>query len=151
FEGRMDQKHVADIAKRLADTGAQDIILADTIGAAVPNQVQRVLAAVAKSLPPDIRLGCHFHNTRNTGYANAVAALDHGVRLFDASLGGIGGCPFAPRATGNIASEDLAHMLGNMGYEVSADLGKLIETAQWAEQFFEAPLPGMLMKAGPFP
>ncbi len=151
FEGAIDQARIIGIAKRLADTGAQDIILADTIGAAVPSQVQEVLAAVAKSLPPEIRLGCHFHNTRNTGYANAVAALDHGVRLFDASLGGIGGCPFAPRATGNIASEDLAHMLVNMGYEVAGDLPKLIETAQWAEQYFDAPLPGMLMKAGPFP
>ncbi len=126
FEGPIALDHVAAIAKRLAHAGAQDIILADTIGAAVPNQVTETLETVAKALPDDVRLGCHFHNTRNTGFANAAAALDHGVRLFDASIGGIGGCPFAPRATGNIASEDLAHMLRNMGYEVGADLDKLI-------------------------
>ncbi len=151
FEGHTAPDRVAHIAKRLADAGAQDIILADTIGAGVPNQVRDVLQVVRHALPDGIRLGCHFHNTRNTGFANASAALDQGVRLFDASVGGIGGCPFAPRATGNIASEDLCHMLRNMGFDVGLDLVQLIQTAQWAEQFFAAPLPGMVMKAGAFP
>jgi len=99
----------------------------------------------------DVGLGCHLHNTRNTGFANAAAAVAEGVEFLDSSVGGLGGCPFAPKATGNIATEDLAFMLRNMGYETGIDLEALIDVATWVESFFEAPLPGQVMKAGLFP
>jgi isopropylmalate/homocitrate/citramalate synthase len=93
----------------------------------------------------------HFHNTRNTGLANAYAACMAGARVLDASLGGLGGCPFAPAATGNIPTEDLVYMLGRMGVETGVDLGRAIEAARWIEQQVGHPVPGMLLKAGPFP
>ena len=102
-------------------------------------------------IPESVRIGMHFHNTRNTGLANVYAALTGGVRSFDASLGGLGGCPFAPRATGNICTEDLAYMLRNMGCKTGIDLPRLLETANWIQDFFEATLPGQVMKAGLFP
>ena len=151
FEGEVSLARVTAIAKRLVDAGAQEISLADTIGVAVPNQVKERLAAVRAVIGPDIPLGGHFHNTRNTGYANAIAAIEAGAVFLDASIGGIGGCPFAPKATGNIASEDLCFMLRNMGLETGIDLAALIAVAQWAEGFFDAPLPGQVMKAGAFP
>jgi len=151
FEGEVPVRQVVKIARRLAAGGPQEIWLADTIGAAVPNQVSERFAAVREEIGDDFKLGGHFHNTRNTGYANAVAALGAGVTVFDASVGGIGGCPFAPRATGNIATEDLCFMLRNMGYDTEIDLDRLIAVSSWAEGFFEAPLPGLVMKAGLFP
>ena len=151
FEGDVPLDQVVMIAKRFADNGVHEVGLADTIGSAVPNQVSAVVEAVQNAISPDIDLSCHFHNTRNTGIANAAAAVQAGVRMFDASTGGIGGCPFAPRATGNIATEDLAYMLRNMGYDTGIDLNKLLEVATWLEEFFPAPLPGQVMKAGLFP
>lgn len=151
FEGEIAEQRVVDIAKRMAESGADGLILADTIGAAVPNQVQQRFAAVAAAIGRDCELGCHFHNTRNTGFANAYAAYLSGARVFDASIGGLGGCPFAPRATGNIASEDLIHMLRNMGLTITVDLPALLSVAEWLQQFFSAPLPGQVMKAGLFP
>ena len=109
------------------------------------------MARVRQAIGERVPLGCHFHNTRNTGFANAAAAVGAGFRLLDASVGGIGGCPFAPRATGNIATEDLCFMLRNMGYRTGVDLDALIAVANWAETFFDAPLPGQVMKAGLFP
>lgn len=151
FEGEVPLQRVVAIARRLADGGAAEIWLADTIGAAVPTQVVERVQAVGDALGDGIEIGCHFHNTRNTGLANAAAALGAGVRLLDSSVGGIGGCPFAPEATGNIATEDLCYMLRNMGYETGIDLESLIGVAKWAETFFAAPLPGQVMKAGLFP
>lgn len=151
FEGEVPLQRVVAIARRLADGGAAEIGLADTIGAAVPTQVVERVQAVGDALGDGIEIGCHFHNTRNTGLANAAAALGAGVRLLDSSVGGIGGCPFAPEATGNIATEDLCYMLRNMGYETGIDLESLIGVAKWAETFFAAPLPGQVMKAGLFP
>ncbi|MCH7486335.1 MAG: hydroxymethylglutaryl-CoA lyase [Proteobacteria bacterium] len=151
FEGEVPLQRVVAIARRLADGGAAEIWLADTIGAAVPTQVVERVQAVGDALGDGIEIGCHFHNTRNTGFANAAAALGAGVRLLDSSVGGIGGCPFAPEATGNIATEDLCYMLRNMGYETGIDLESLIGVAKWAETFFAAPLPGQVMKAGLFP
>ena len=151
FEGEVSLEKVLDIAGRFADAGVHEVGLADTIGCAVPTQITERVAAVLDVIGPDIDLICHFHNTRNTGLANAAAAVMAGVRNFDASLGGIGGCPFAPRATGNIASEDLAYMLRNMGYDTGIDLEKLLEVANWLEGYFPAPLPGQVMKAGLFP
>ena len=100
---------------------------------------------------PGMALRGHFHNTRNTGLANAYAAVMAGAVVLDASLGGLGGCPFAPAATGNIPTEDLVYMLGRMGIETGIDLGRAIETASWVEQHVGHPVPGMLAKAGPFP
>lgn len=109
-----------------------------------------MLARVREALP-GVRLRCHFHNTRNTGIANAYAAVQNGVTALDASIGGIGGCPFAPAATGNIASEDLLYMLDRSGIRTGVSLTSLIETAQWLQERLDRPLPGMLAKAGPFP
>ena len=151
FEGEVPPQRVVAIARRLADGGADEIELADTIGAAVPTQVTELVQAVGDALGEGVEIGCHFHNTRNTGLANAAAAVGAGVRLLDSSIGGIGGCPFAPEATGNIATEDICYMLRNMGYDTGIDLESLIGVAKWAESFFETPLPGQVMKAGLFP
>ena len=151
FEGDVPLSNVVDIARRAVDLGASDLSLADTIGAGVPTQITERLHAVKAAVGDDITLGCHLHNTRNTGFANAAAAALAGVNYLDASIGGIGGCPFAPRATGNVATEDLCFMLRNMGFETGIDLDALIDVAIWAETFFDAPLPGQVMKAGLFP
>lgn len=151
FEGEVALSKVTDLARVLVGEGAQDIYLADTIGAAVPNQVAERIAATRDAVGGAVTLGCHLHNTRNTGFANAVAAVQAGVRLLDSSVGGIGGCPFAPRATGNIATEDLCFLLRNMGYETGVDVDAVIKVARWAETSFDAPLPGQVMKAGLFP
>lgn len=151
FEGEVALSKVTDLARVLVGEGAQDIYLADTIGAAVPNQVAEGIAATRDVVGGAVTLGCHLHNTRNTGFANAVAAVQAGVRLLDSSVGGIGGCPFAPRATGNIATEDLCFLLRNMGYEIGVDVDAVIEVARWVETSFDAPLPGQVMKAGLFP
>ncbi len=151
FEGEVALDRVTDLARALAAEGARDVYLADTIGAAVPNQVTERVAAARDAVGGGVTLGCHFHNTRNTGFANAVAAVQAGVRLLDSSVGGIGGCPFAPRATGNVATEDLCFLLRNMGYETGVDVEAVIAAARWAETFFDAPLPGQVMKAGLFP
>ncbi len=151
FEGEIAIDQVAACAGRLAAAGAHEIVLADTIGCAVPNQIAERIDAVREVVGARVPLGCHFHNTRNTGIANAAAAVMAGVRLLDSSVGGIGGCPFAPRATGNIATEDLGYLLRNMGYETGIDLHGLIGVAEWTEGYFDAPLPGQVMKAGLFP
>ena len=126
-------------------------MLADTIGCAVPSQVRNLINAVRAELSEVIGLGCHFHNTRNTGIANAIAAVEAGIKILDSSIGGIGGCPFAPRATGNISTEDLCYVLRNMGHDIGVDLAKLINVATWVEGFFDEALPGQVMKAGLFP
>lgn len=151
FEGEVPIERVVAIAPRLVDAGASEISLADTIGCAVPNQVGERIAAVRDAIGPKIDLSCHFHNTRNTGFANAVAAVEAGVRALDSSVGGAGGCPFAPRATGNIATEDLCFLLRNMGYETGIDIESLIGVAEWMQGYFDQPLPGQVMKAGLFP
>ncbi len=151
FEGDVAPSQVASITKRLVDDGAVEIGLADTIGSGVPTQVTEIYSQVREAVGDKIGLGFHLHNTRNTGFANAAIAVGEGVLFLDASVGGLGGCPFAPKATGNIATEDLCFMLRNMGYETGIDIEALIEVAQWTEGFFDAPLPGQIMKAGLFP
>ncbi len=151
FEGEVPTEQVVSIARRLVAAGAGEIYLADSIGCAVPNQVADRITAVRVAIGADVPLGCHFHNTRNTGIANAAAAVMAGVRKLDSSVGGIGGCPFAPRATGNISTEDVGYLLRNMGYETGIDLDALIAVAGWTEGYFDAPLPGQVMKAGLFP
>ena len=148
FEGPVAPERVLKIVERLMAVPADEICLADTIGVGVPAQV-RELVRGARSL--GAVAGAHFHNTRNTGYANAVAALEEGVVSLDASVGGAGGCPFAPRATGNIATEDLAYMLRGLGVETGIDLGALIETSRWLGAQLGKELPGMVARAGDFP
>ena len=150
FEGEVPVSKVREIAERLAAGAPDEIAVADTIGVAVPTQVTELIGALSAALPR-VRLRAHFHNTRNTGLANAYAAVEAGVRTLDASCGGIGGCPFAPAATGNIPTEDLVYMLQRMGVETGIDLPALLETSQWLQGALEHPVPGMVVKAGLFP
>jgi hydroxymethylglutaryl-CoA lyase len=150
FEGEVAPSRVVEIARELAEGTPFEIAIADTIGVGVPSQVTDLFGRVGDALP-GMTLRGHFHNTRNTGLANAYAALEAGARVLDASLGGLGGCPFAPAATGNIPTEDLLYMLGRMGIETGVDLDAAIETARWVEQKIGRTVPGMLVKAGPFP
>jgi isopropylmalate/homocitrate/citramalate synthase len=147
FEGAVDPAHVLDVAQRVAATTPDEIVLADTIGVGVPSRVHTLVTGTAAFGVP---VGCHFHNTRNTGFANAVAAIEAGCALLDASIGGTGGCPFAPRATGNIATEDLVYLLHGMGHETGIDLEALIEHAAWLGEQLGKELPGQLHKAGTF-
>ncbi len=136
-------------AARQAAAGAQEIVLADTIGVGVPTQVRQLVPAVRAAIG-GVPIGLHLHNTRNTGYANADAGLECGVELLDASVGGLGGCPFAPRATGNIATEDLLYMLDGMGVETGVDLDALLRVAEWLGGVLGRDLPGLVHRAGPF-
>jgi isopropylmalate/homocitrate/citramalate synthase len=147
FEGRVEPGHVLDVASEVAASIPDEIVLADTIGVGVPSQVRNLVEGVATH---GITVGCHFHDTRNTGIANAAAAVESGATVLDASVGGTGGCPFAPRATGNIATEDLVYLLHGMGYETGIDLDALIEVASWLAQHLDKELPGQLYKAGNF-
>jgi (R)-citramalyl-CoA lyase len=147
FEGKVEPGHVLDVASQVAASIPDEIVLADTIGVGVPSQVRNLVEGVATH---GITVGCHFHDTRNTGIANAAAAVESGATVLDASVGGTGGCPFAPRATGNIATEDLIYLLHGMGYETGIDLDALIEVASWLAQQLGKELPGQLYKAGNF-
>jgi (R)-citramalyl-CoA lyase len=146
FEGPVDPGRVADLAERLAPS-VDEIVFADTIGVAVPRQVRDV---IRRAHVPGTTVGAHLHNTRNTGYANALAALEAGATVLDASVGGIGGCPFAPRATGNIGTEDLVYVLHGEGIETGIDLEALIGVAEWLEGVLERPLEGFVYRAGTF-
>ncbi|MCH8861601.1 MAG: hydroxymethylglutaryl-CoA lyase [Proteobacteria bacterium] len=150
FEGEIAPDRVVDLAKRLADAEPCEISIADTIGVAVPAQVTDVIGKVKEAVP-HIPLRAHFHNTRNTGIANAWAALEAGAVTIDASLGGLGGCPFAPRATGNIATEDLVYMLQRSGVETGIDLDKLISATGWVQGVLGRQTPAMVSQAGGFP
>lgn len=138
FEGRVDPGVVADLAARFAKT---ELVLADTIGVATPSQVRALVERTGAR-------GLHLHNTRNTGYANAIAALESGATLFDASCGGLGGCPYAPRATGNIATEDLVYLLNGEGIDTGVDLDALIVTSEWMEGVLGRRLEGQVYRAG---
>jgi hydroxymethylglutaryl-CoA lyase len=151
YEGEVPVERLVDVASRVAEHGPDEIALADSIGVAVPTDVSERLAAVRAVVGSEIGLRCHFHNTRNTGLANAAAAVEAGVRVLDSSLGGIGGCPFAPNATGNIPTEDLVYLLERMGYDTGVDLEALIEVVPWLEDALAHPTPGLLAKAGVFP
>jgi hydroxymethylglutaryl-CoA lyase len=150
FEGEVAPEKIVAIAREVAAGGPVEIAIADSIGAGVPAQVTDLLGRIRSALP-GMALRCHFHNTRNTGIANAYAAIEAGVDVLDASIGGIGGCPFAPAATGNIPTEDLIYMLGRMGVETGVDLERTIATARWLEERFGRKVPGLLTKAGGFP
>lgn len=148
FEGAVDPGHVQDLAGRMVRAGAAEITVADTIGVGVPRQVRDLAGRI---VPLGAPVGIHLHNTRNTGFANACAALESGVSVFDASVGGIGGCPFAPRATGNIATEDLVYLFHGEGVETGVDLVALIDVATWLETRLGRELEGQVHKAGTFP
>lgn len=148
FEGCVDGGTVTELVARFVDAGADEICLADTIGVAAPREVAARVAAAARA---GARVGVHLHNTRNGGYANAFAALEAGAIAIDASVGGLGGCPFAPGATGNIATEDLVYLLERDGIDTGVDLDRLCETAAWLETVLGKQLPGQLYRVGPAP
>jgi hydroxymethylglutaryl-CoA lyase/(R)-citramalyl-CoA lyase len=149
FEGPVDPGVVIDHVERMAAAGAAAIMLADTIGVGVPAQVRRLMPA-ALAAAGQRPIGLHLHNTRNTGYANAIVGLQHGASILDASVGGLGGCPFAPRASGNIATEDLVYLLEGEGIETGVDLDELISVAEWLAAQLGHELSGLVHRAGPF-
>jgi hydroxymethylglutaryl-CoA lyase len=150
FDGEVAPALVAELAGRAEAAGAVEIALGDTIGVATPWQVAELLAAV-RAAAPTTRLRVHFHNTRNTALANVLAAIEVGVDVVDASCGGLGGCPFAPKATGNVATEDVVYMLARAGIATGIDLEKMIATAHWLEQVLDFQVPSALSKAGGWP
>jgi isopropylmalate/homocitrate/citramalate synthase len=143
FEGPVDPDAVVALAERFRS--ADEVVLADTIGVATPRQVPALTEQVA-ALGGTV--GGHFHNTRNTGYANAVAALEGGATVLDASVGGLGGCPFSPRATGNIATEDLVYLLEGDGVKTGVDLDALVRVSRWLEELLGRELPGQVYRSG---
>lgn len=152
FDGEVNQSAVIDLAERAAKAGAVELAFGDTIGVADPWSVQRLIAGLRERLGDHgPRLRMHFHDTRNTAQANIFAAIEAGVDVIDASCGGLGGCPFAPNATGNVATEDVVYMLDRAGIETGLDLDKLIETTHWVEKHIGRMPPALLAKAGGFP
>ena len=149
FEGEVSTEMVASLARQADSLGAQEIAIADTIGVGVPKDVHRLASAIREVT--DVPLRAHFHNTRNTGYANALAALDAGIAALDASTGGIGGCPFAPNATGNIATEDLSYVLRRSGFESGVDLAAVVFIAEEIGNELGKGVPALLGRAGDFP
>ena len=147
FEGTIPEQQVLDAAARYVDLGVSGITLADTTGMANPCQVEALVGRV-RSRWPDLELALHFHNTRGMGLANVLAGLRAGVVRYEGCLGGLGGCPFAPGATGNICTEDLVHMLQCMGYETGVDVDRLLETSRWLQEVVGHELPGQVVKAG---
>ncbi|MHC1562248.1 hydroxymethylglutaryl-CoA lyase [Actinomycetospora sp. C-140] len=150
FDGEVDPDRVVEVARRGAAAGAKEIAIADTIGVGVPTQVRTLLDGV-RAVAPDALMRAHFHNTRNTGFANAVTALEWGVDWLDSSNGGIGGCPFAPAATGNIATEDLVYLLDRMGHPTGLDLDALLPIAGFLSDQLGYTVPALLPRAGTFP
>lgn len=150
YDGEIDPAVVANLAARAQRAGVGELALGDTIGVASPWQVRALIERVLIEAP-DVFLRMHFHDTRGAALANVAAAIDAGVDVIDASCGGIGGCPFAPAATGNVATEDVVYMLERSGFETGLDLPKLIETAKWLETVLGHPVSSSLSKAGPFP
>lgn len=150
FDGEVSPEQVVEVARRVADTSAVEVALADTIGVGVPRQVSDLLGRVGK-VAGGRRLRCHFHNTRNTGYANALAAVEAGVRVLDSSLGGFGGCPFAPAATGNIATEDLLYMVHRSGLRTGVSMSEMARLGDWAGERLGKLPPAYLGRAGGFP
>jgi hydroxymethylglutaryl-CoA lyase len=150
FEGEVPVKRVLDLVEQVMEGDPVELGLADSIGVGVPSQVRDLIGAV-RDKAPGVPIRCHFHNTRNTGIANAQAALDAGVASLDASIGGIGGCPFAPAATGNIPTDDLLYMLDRSGVETGVSLEGIIATSHWLVEQLGRGTPAMLPKAGIFP
>jgi isopropylmalate/homocitrate/citramalate synthase len=145
FEGEVDPQKVLRLAERVTEAGADEVLFADTIGVGVPRQVRELLEGASGLGVP---VGLHLHDTRNTALANAYAALEAGATVFEASVGGLGGCPFAPRATGNVATEDLVYLFHGEGLETGIDLDALVGVAEWLEGVLGRPLPGRVYRAG---
>jgi hydroxymethylglutaryl-CoA lyase len=150
FDGEVNPQRVVDMAKIAAAAGPVEVAIADTIGVAAPRDVADLVVRVKAAIAP-LPVRVHFHNTRNTGLANVWAAVTAGARTVDASLGGLGGCPFAPRATGNVPTEDVVYMLERSGYRTGLNLDRVIEAAGWLSQNMGRELPGMVSRAGNFP
>jgi hydroxymethylglutaryl-CoA lyase len=150
FDGEVDPSRVVEMARAAAAAGPLEIAVADTIGVGSPGEVSALVQRVAAAIKP-LPVRVHFHNTRNTGLANVWAAVQAGAQIVDASLGGIGGCPFAPRATGNVPTEDVVYMLERSGYRTGLDVDRLIASARWLGITMGRDVPGMLSKAGNFP
>jgi hydroxymethylglutaryl-CoA lyase len=150
FEGEVPPDAVLAVVDRCLEAGYDELAIADTIGVAVPAQVRSLVAAI-REREASVRLRAHFHNTRNTGYANALAAVESGVAVLDASVGGIGGCPFAPRATGNIATEDLLYLLHRSGWRTGMRLDEVAATGLWIGEQLGRQVPAQLGRAGGFP
>ena len=150
FEGEVPVRRVLELVEQVMEGDPVDLGIADSIGVAVPSQVRDLIGAV-RAKAPSIPIRCHFHNTRNTGIANAQAALDAGVASLDASIGGIGGCPFAPAATGNIPTDDLLYLLDRSGVQTGVSLERVIATSGWLVEQLGRGVPAMLPKAGIFP
>jgi isopropylmalate/homocitrate/citramalate synthase len=146
FEGEVDAQKVLRLAERVTEAGAGEVLFADTIGVGVPRQVRELVEGASGLGVP---VGLHLHDTRNTALANAYAGLEAGATVFEASVGGLGGCPFAPRATGNVATEDLVYLLHGEGLETGIDLDALVGVAEWLEGVLGRPLPGRVYRAGP--
>lgn len=150
FEGEVSERTIVDMATDLAEAGPVEIAIADTIGVAVPARVSRMFKALKGEIPR-IPLRAHFHNTRGTGIANAWAAYEAGATVLDSSIAGLGGCPFAPRATGNIGTEDLIYMLERSSIETGVDLDQILAISKWVEAIIERPASSMVSQAGNFP
>jgi hydroxymethylglutaryl-CoA lyase len=147
YEGQLPPQRLHRLFGQMVDLGSPVIYLADTTGVADPGSIKRTIEDLQKRWP-DQRIGLHLHNTRGLGLANALAGLEIGLRDFESSVGGLGGCPFAPRAVGNICTEDFVHMVHALGYRTGVDLDVLVEAAQFAQNIVGRTLPGMVMKAG---
>ena len=150
FDGEVPEQRVLEIVRKLADAEPEEIALADTIGVGTPGQVSSMVGQVAEIIAP-IPVRVHFHNTRNMAIANVWAAIASGATIIDSSIGGIGGCPFAPNATGNVATEDVIYLLNRSGIAHGLEIEKLIETAKWMETILGKKVPSMLAAAGNFP
>lgn len=151
FDGEVPVKRVVEVAERCLSEGIFELALADTIGVAAPGDVHARFGAVKAIAPSRVQLRAHFHNTRNTALANAVAAVEEGVRVLDGSLAGIGGCPFAPGAAGNVPTEDLLYMFDRMGFDTGVDLDRAIEAAQFIGGVLGRKTPGMVSRAPKWP
>lgn len=151
FEGEVPVSRLREIISQVVDAAPDELALADTIGVAVPRDVTERMGIARSLAPADMPLRLHLHDTRHTGVANAVAALAAGVSALDSSIGGTGGCPFAPKATGNVATEDLVYLFDRSGVTTGVDLESILETTAWLEERLGKPLPGALLRAGSFP
>lgn len=147
FEGDVPEARVVKLVKKFAELGIYEISIGDTIGVADPAQVRRLVSKLINAVGAK-RLAMHFHDTRGTALANILASLDLGITVFDSSLGGLGGCPYSPNSTGNVATEDVVYMLERMGYNTGTDLSKLVELNKWMTEHIGHPLPARVSKAG---
>jgi hydroxymethylglutaryl-CoA lyase len=147
YEGDVDPKKVVEICARLAKLGVYEISVGDTIGVANPKQVKNLVKLLAKKIPKK-KIAMHFHDTRGTALANIYASLEVGIQIFDSSVGGLGGCPYAPGASGNVATEDVVYMLNGMGIKTGIDIEKLLELDEWIAKILGRPLPSKLSRAG---